>query len=527
MATVTGQDPRPSGTNRIVLLYALFATLWILLSDRTMAWLLGTPDTLTQANIYKGLFFVAVTSLLLYGLMRRWVRGHLRTEENLRQEVALNQRYLDTVQTLMVSLDPEGRITMINRKGCELLGYGEEELLGRNWFATCLPQPEGMAQVYPVFQRIMAEQLDQAEYFENPVLCRDGRQRLIAWHNAYLLDDDGRVAGTLSSGQDITDQREAEEALRESEARWVLAVDSAGHGVWDWNAATNKVFFSPQWKAMLGYAEREIGDDLNEWSSRVHPDDLAACYADIERHFRGEAPTYINEHRLRCKDGSYKWILDQGRVVSRGSDGKPLRVIGTHTDIHWRRALEQQLRANMRRFRTLFESAAVAIYIHDKETGAIIDANPQALKSYGYTTLEELQRNDFWAEPPYSAEDALRHIHDAARKGPQRFEWMNRDRHGTAFWEDVHLSTIELNGIERVMATAVNITTRKTAEMALYRQTEQMRERNAELQRFNRAMVGRELEMIELKKQVNALSAELGREKPYPLAFLDRPEQKS
>ncbi len=134
--------------------------------------------------------------------------------EALREQRDLNQRYLNTVQTVMVALDSQGRITMINRFGCELLGYGADELIGRNWFACCLPQPEGMTRVYPVFCRIMAGELQGAEYFENAVRCRDGRLHLIAWHNAHLTDEEGRIVGTLGSGEDITERKQAELSLK-------------------------------------------------------------------------------------------------------------------------------------------------------------------------------------------------------------------------------------------------------------------------------------------------------------------------
>ncbi|MCF8024764.1 MAG: PAS domain S-box protein [Desulfobacteraceae bacterium] len=141
-----------------------------------------------------------------------------RMEEELRRERDLNQRYLDTTQTMMVALDPEGRVTMINRSGCELLGYTEDEILGCNWFESFLPQPEGMDTIYPVFQRIMAGNLASAEYLENRIVCRDGTQRLMGWHNAFLADDNGRVTGTLSSGEDITERRQAEAKRAEQHA---------------------------------------------------------------------------------------------------------------------------------------------------------------------------------------------------------------------------------------------------------------------------------------------------------------------
>lgn len=119
----------------------------------------------------------------------------------------------------------------------------------------------------------------------------------------------------------------------ENEQRWRAVLEGTQTGVWDWNAQTNKVYFSPTWKSMLGFSEDEVGDSLDEWDSRIHPDDKASTYADLEKHFSGQAPLYENTHRVRCKDDSYKWILDRGKVFSWDDAGKPLRVIGTHADV--------------------------------------------------------------------------------------------------------------------------------------------------------------------------------------------------
>ena len=135
----------------------------------------------------------------------------------------------------------------------------------------------------------------------------------------------------------------SQKALVESERRWVLALEGAGLGVWDWNAQTGTVFFSRHWKAMLGYSEKEVGNSLKQWSDRIHPHDLPRCQADRERHFRGETAVYRNEHRVRAKDGSWRWILDQGMVFERSPSGDPLRVVGTYTDVTERQRSEQAL----------------------------------------------------------------------------------------------------------------------------------------------------------------------------------------
>lgn len=144
-----------------------------------------------------------------------------------------------------------------------------------------------------------------------------------------------RWVGELFSSAIV--RKHMEKKLRESETRWQFALEGAGDGLWDWNAVTNHVYFSKQWKAMLGYAEDEIANNLDEWKRRIHPDDLDQVITDLERYFSGMTEIYRNEHRVRCKDGSYKWILDRGKIISWTKDGKPLRVIGTHADISARK----------------------------------------------------------------------------------------------------------------------------------------------------------------------------------------------
>ncbi len=146
-----------------------------------------------------------------------------------------------------------------------------------------------------------------------------------------------RAFNSLSAGLDLR-----ERALRESEARLQFALEGSGLAVWDWDARSGKIYFSPRWKSMLGYGETEIGDDISEWHSRVHPEDRSSCYADVERYFRGETANYANEHRMQRKDGTWLRMLARGNVIERGDDGKPLRVIGTHLDVSERRATEAE-----------------------------------------------------------------------------------------------------------------------------------------------------------------------------------------
>ena len=157
--------------------------------------------------------------------------------------------------------------------------------------------------------------------------------------------------------------RGSAQLLEASEQRWQLALKGAGQGVWDWNAQTNEVFYSVRWKRLLGFEPDEIGDTLSEWKTRIHPEDLPRVQTEIQRHLDGQTPMYSSEHRLRCKDGSFKWVLDQGKVLSHSPNGKPLRVLGTHSDITERKQAEQALKDSEARFRVLVENAPDAILV--------------------------------------------------------------------------------------------------------------------------------------------------------------------
>ena len=140
------------------------------------------------------------------------------------------------------------------------------------------------------------------------------------------------------------EKRQAEAALRESEERWQFALEGSGDGVWDWNLPTNQVSYSKRYKEMLGFAEDEFGNALEEWTRRLHPDDVECLICEQGKHIRGETPIMIVEYRMRCKDGSYKWILDRGKIMEYAENGTPVRMVGTHTDITDRKQADEEIK---------------------------------------------------------------------------------------------------------------------------------------------------------------------------------------
>ena len=131
---------------------------------------------------------------------------------------------------------------------------------------------------------------------------------------------------------DITESKLTEAALRESELRWQFALEGAGEGVWDWRPEEQTLFLSRRWKEMLGHAEPDIGQRPEEWMERVHPDDRADVQSCLREHLAGRTRDYQSEHRMRCRDGAYKWVCDRGRIIDRDAAGRVRRMIGTMSD---------------------------------------------------------------------------------------------------------------------------------------------------------------------------------------------------
>jgi len=175
--------------------------------------------------------------------------------------------------------------------------------------------------------------------------------------------------------------------LQTSEERLRFALEGAGDGLWDWNLKTNEVFFSKRWKEMLGFTEDEITNTLEEWKNRVHPQDLEQVYADITAHIEGKNNIYINEHRVKCKDGSFKWVLDRGMVVSRDVDGIPMRMVGSHSDISERKKFQLK----QKEYISIIDKNV--IFSTTDLDGTILDVSEAFCKLTGYSREEFIGKN--------------------------------------------------------------------------------------------------------------------------------------
>ena len=275
-----------------------------------------------------------------------------RANATIREEPDRAQLYLDIADVILLALDLEGRITMINRKGCSTLGWEEHELLGRDWIDTCLPA-RIRQKLRTSFYNLIAGDLS---YIVNPILTKSSEERLIGWHNTLFRDTQGRVSGTLSSGEDITERMRAEEALRTSEqeqrqiaaqlkrehTRLVEAQEVANIGSWEADLQGLDVSWSEQTHRIFETDPSRFRPTRTKFREFIHPEDRAKVDAALVASLDKRSPSTV-EYRIVMPDGRVKVLEERWRAFHDGQ-GKPVRVAGTCRDITDRVRAEDELR---------------------------------------------------------------------------------------------------------------------------------------------------------------------------------------
>ena len=282
-------------------------------------------------------------------------------------EIARLAAIVQSSEDAIISKNLDGIITSWNLGAEKLFGYTAEEIIGQS-INKLIPKEE-QYEKYPILQQISQE--EKIYHYDTKRLRKDGKLIDVSVSISPIKDQTGKVIGASRIARDITERKQAEAALRQSEERWELAVKGNNDGIWDWNLQTNEVFFSSRWKEMLGYKDDEIENSLAEWKSRVHPDDLEFVITSIQNHFTNKSDFYLTEHRLLCKDGSYKWILDRGQALWDDA-GNVIRMAGSHTDITERKQSEFALQESESRYRQLINNLNAGFVIHSTDTSILL-----------------------------------------------------------------------------------------------------------------------------------------------------------
>lgn len=244
---------------------------------------------------------------------------------------------------MICETDISGNVIYANKFSLNKTGYSEEDIRnGFSIFKLFLPEQRAIA-VENFKQSLFSDKQSPREY---TVVKKNGETFEGAVYTNPIYEN-GRATGIRGVMIDITERKQLEKQMRENAERVEMAVLGSDVGMWDWNIVTGKVYYSDRWFTMLGYDPNELAHDFSTWELLVHPDDKWHSNLVIEKHMKGETPVYRNEHRLLTKTGTWKWILATGMVTERDPEGKPLRIVGTHTDINTLKEYEQKLESNI------------------------------------------------------------------------------------------------------------------------------------------------------------------------------------
>ncbi|MBR9974604.1 MAG: PAS domain S-box protein, partial [Bacteroidetes bacterium] len=463
--------------------------------ENSLASLLGgTLDAveypLRDAGGEEHLFHIGVRRIFdggrvhsLAGLMTD-VSERRKMEYSLRNAKTIAQQYLDIAGVVFLSLDLDGHVSLVNRRGCELLGYREHEMVGRDWFDLCIPETirEDMR---GYFFRIVEGKEVQPETHENRVRTRSGDERLLRWHNAMLHDARGAVIGVLSSGEDITERRRIEEEVRGTRELIELALWGADLGAWEWEVATDAITLNQRAREMLGLvAEDDLPTFTRLREDTLPKDDVAATRALLDAHLAGDTVVYQAETWMIAHGGEWKWVLERGKVVETDAAGLPLRVAGTWLDLTERKYAEIAMEDSEKKFRLLAENSTDVIWTTRADL-SLTFVSPSIENLFGYTVEEmmDMQFTDIIAERARVAvEELIRDFletvethPDADRRFHDELPLLKKD--GNILWAEVVASPVfDIDGrLVGVHGNTRDIHSRKLAQLALAESEEKYR----------------------------------------------------
>lgn len=290
------------------------------------------------------------------------------TENTSSEEIILSEQkwrtLLNNTKGAIFLIDTSYHIILVNEKAEKILSHSPDWLTSRDkiYFPDLLPE-ERRGPFKEIFNRALQGERVEYEVF----YIKKNKQPL--WILASCMpvkNNHGKINQVCITTYNITALKEKEAALTKSEQRWKFALDGAGDGVWEYNFQTKESYYSPLYKKMLGFNEDEFLNKAYEWQTRVHPDDYHKISNIDELYEKGSIENHAIEYRLRNKAGGYAWVLDRGMLLERTPDGKPLKLIGTHTNITERKLAEERLTKSEKRFSSFMANTPTMTWIIDE-----------------------------------------------------------------------------------------------------------------------------------------------------------------
>ncbi len=405
-------------------------------------------------------FGLAMGLLALAGfLISREVSQRERAENETR---ALAERFstvLDSARDGLVAVDSGWTITYANQRALQLTAH-DSSVVTRNLWEAFSEMRRTEFETH--FRKALAERT-----VVNFVACFSGE----TWFDtqAYPIAD-----GLVVSFRDVTLQRRLQHLLEGERERWQLAMAGNNDGLFDWNPRNNKVFYATRWKEMLGYRDWELESTVDEWRTRIHPEDVARVKQHVADYLKRRSPSFQIEYRLRAKDGSYRWILARAQAVW-DEHGVPQRMVGSHSDITERINAERQLRESKLFVEKVTSTAPSLIYVYDLSSRGLLYVNHDVRTTLGYAGDDTSKTQDRLS-PLMHPDDAvaLEALRERVATGESDgFEVQFRLRHADGGWRwfaarEVAFARSAEGQPLQILGVAEDVTERKVTENALH-----------------------------------------------------------
>ncbi|MGM0500920.1 MAG: PAS domain-containing protein [Bacillota bacterium] len=353
----------------------------------------------------------------------------------------------------------------------EQFGYSKEDFLTGELDFSDIVYEADLAEVEQEVQDNLEQGINKFKQ-QYRIVKADGEVRWIDDWTIIIRDETGTATHFHGIIIDITDRKKAEQKIRDNERRWKFALESSQYGIWDWNLKTDEVYYSPIWKEMLGYQADELSADVQEWLTRVHPDDLDQAKKDVQQHLAGATEYYHNEHRMKHKNGDYIWVKDRGKVVEWDQAGEPLRFIGTHEDITEKKAMEKKLKLREERLNLAMDAAEHGFWDWDLDNDEIY-FSPRYYTMLGYEPNELEMNFETWLDllHPRDKKNIVPKLKDKIKQGiPFEQEFRLKTKAGAWKWILGRGKSFELDQRgkpHRAVGTHTDITERKKIEEKL------------------------------------------------------------
>ncbi len=322
---------------KIIAIYALFAGLWIYLSDEALGLFIRDPDIMVSISVYKGFLFIVVTAALLFQLISRYLRKTREIEQDLHASRNLINALIEGTTDAIFVKDLQGRYLLFNTAAANVTGKHVAEVIGHD--DTFLFSPMEAGAIMAGDRRVI--DAGQVMTYEDYFTASDGTYRTFLSTKGPIFDAEGKVNGLFGISRDITERNRAQEQLQEVTRRLQLATDSGHLGIWDWDIINDELVWNDRNFEIYGVSPDTFQMSHDSWENLLHPDDRATAIEATRAALSGEKD-YDFEFRVISSDGGMKFIKTNALVI-RDRNGKAHRMIGMNQDITERKHLEEQL----------------------------------------------------------------------------------------------------------------------------------------------------------------------------------------